>query len=80
MATKRYSKANPPTKDERKAAARVLSYYQRVASREVAWIDQERPSEWLDSLIVASELLKQDPDKVFEAYRLEYEAGHPDEV
>ena len=64
------------SKADRAIARRVVSYYLKQAQKEVEAIDQEKPSAWLESLTMTKELLSKDPDKVFRAYKKEYDAGH----
>ena len=67
--------AKPPTKEERKAASAVLKYYLKQARAELDIVDQEKPSNWIDSLFMAIDLMKEDPDVIFADYRKEYDAG-----
>ncbi len=74
MANKTKKKA--PTKDQRKAALKVIRFYATQARDLAAKCDQETPSEWALSFECMEYLLKGDPEKIMSDYEGEYDAGH----
>lgn len=65
----------PPTKTQREAARKVLTYYRKQAQKLAEVTEQETPTLWSDSIDTCIELLKHDPKTTMADYFVNYRAG-----